>query len=378
MQPDIAHKNGRGVWLYKWRFATASQISSQRPFFADAGIRHWNASSSRIRTSRSDELADSVIPCSHPALIQRASLKEQISRRCCKCAPSLWDVQVSLACWWHSRWVCVMLGKIPCWCCAQWDWLLSLLEFQPCLSALIDSFLFRERLCPSGPVRKKQWGRGFEQPVTSELTPAQYPRASPSPHREHLPVFFTQHGQHPSAAASDMISFGVSDNKLDDSLSLAASDAEELSGSMTDPALLPSSASRNARLRADEELICIMTKAVNELELELPPPEEPSRSRLDKWFLPGHHQALRQCSSPFFPKVHDELMKSWRAPCQMRFAFEGVAYQYKVLPFGLSLAPRTFTRCMDAALSPLRQMGICMLNYLGDWLILAQSQAVLT
>ncbi len=39
----------------------------------------------------------------------------------------------------------------------------------------------------------------------------------------------------------------------------------------------------------------------------------------------------------------------------LRFAFEGVAYQYTVLPFGLSLAPRTFTRCMDAALSPLRQ-----------------------
>ncbi len=62
----------------------------------------------------------------------------------------------------------------------------------------------------------------------------------------------------------------------------------------------------------------------------------------------------------------------------MRFAFEGVAYQYTVLPFGLSLAPRTFTRCMDAALSPLRQMGIRILNYLDDWLILAQSEAVLT
>ncbi len=61
----------------------------------------------------------------------------------------------------------------------------------------------------------------------------------------------------------------------------------------------------------------------------------------------------------------------------LRFAFEGVAYQYKVLPFGLSLAPRTFTRCMDAALSPLRQMEIRILNYLDDWLILAQSQAVL-
>ncbi len=62
----------------------------------------------------------------------------------------------------------------------------------------------------------------------------------------------------------------------------------------------------------------------------------------------------------------------------LRFAFKGVVYQYKVLPFGLSLAPRTFTRCMHAALSPLRQMGIRILNYLNDWLILAQSEAVST
>ncbi len=119
-----------------------------------------------------------------------------------------------------------------------------------------------------GPVRKKQRGRGFKQLVTSELTPAQCPRASPTPQREHLHVLFTQHDQHPNAAASDMISFGVSENELDDSLSLAASDAEELSGSVTDPALLPTSASRNARLRADEELIHVMTKAINELGLE--------------------------------------------------------------------------------------------------------------
>ncbi len=46
----------------------------------------------------------------------------------------------------------------------------------------------------------------------------------------------------------------------------------------------------------------------------------------------------------------------------LRFAFEGVAYQYTVLPFGLSLAPRTFTKCMDVALSPLRRMGIRILN----------------
>ncbi len=62
----------------------------------------------------------------------------------------------------------------------------------------------------------------------------------------------------------------------------------------------------------------------------------------------------------------------------LRFTFKGVAFQYKVLSFGLPLAPSTFTRCMDAAFSHLRQMGIRILNYLDDWLIPAQSQVVLT
>ncbi len=61
----------------------------------------------------------------------------------------------------------------------------------------------------------------------------------------------------------------------------------------------------------------------------------------------------------------------------LRFAFKGVAYQYTVLPFGLSLTPRTFTKCMDTARSPLRQMRIRILNYLDDWLILAQSEVEL-
>ncbi len=99
---------------------------------------------------------------------------------------------------------------------------------------------------------------------------------------------------------------------MDDSLSLAASDTEELWGSVTDPTLLPPSSSRNARFRMAEELIRIMTKAVNELGLEWSLPKEPSRSRLDEWFLTGHDQAQR--SSPFFPKVYDELTKSWHAP----------------------------------------------------------------
>ncbi len=63
-------------------------------------------------------------------------------------------------------------------------------------------------------------------------------------------------------------------------------------------------------------------------------------------------------------------------PCHrkfLRFAFGGKAYQYRVLPFGLELSPRTFTKCVDAALVLPRLQGIRIMNYIDDWLILAQS-----
>ncbi len=41
----------------------------------------------------------------------------------------------------------------------------------------------------------------------------------------------------------------------------------------------------------------------------------------------------------------------------LRFAFGGKACQHCVLPFGLALAPQTFTKSMDAALAPIVAPG---------------------
>lgn len=58
----------------------------------------------------------------------------------------------------------------------------------------------------------------------------------------------------------------------------------------------------------------------------------------------------------------------------LRFAFEGKAYQFKVLPFGISLAPRVFTRFVAAALAPLQGEGMRIFPYLDDWLICSSSR----
>ncbi len=55
----------------------------------------------------------------------------------------------------------------------------------------------------------------------------------------------------------------------------------------------------------------------------------------------------------------------------LRFAFGGRVYQYRVLPFSLALT--LCTKCVDAALAPLGLQSFRIMNYIDDWLILAQS-----
>ncbi|ROL48618.1 hypothetical protein DPX16_0311 [Anabarilius grahami] len=188
-------------------------------------------------------------------------------------------------------------------------------------SAFFRSDTDRALLSPSSrePARKRQRGRPVQRPELSELTSAQCPRASPSPSREQSPVLFSRPEQRPSADASDFVSFGGSDDELpDDSVSLAASEPEHWVGESDDPTPLPLLEPIDHSAGMDGKLFRVLSKAVEELDLEWAPLEEPSRSRLDEWFLPGRRQAPRQRSAPFFPEVHEELAKSWRAPYSAR------------------------------------------------------------
>ena len=58
----------------------------------------------------------------------------------------------------------------------------------------------------------------------------------------------------------------------------------------------------------------------------------------------------------------------------LRFTAGGKTWQFRVLCFGLSTAPQVFTRVMVPVSGFLHQLGIRMLRYLDDWLILASSQ----
>ena len=58
----------------------------------------------------------------------------------------------------------------------------------------------------------------------------------------------------------------------------------------------------------------------------------------------------------------------------LHFSFQGSHYQYNRLPLGYSLAPRTFSKCVETALRPMHVTGIRVLFYLGDLLLMARSK----
>ena len=59
----------------------------------------------------------------------------------------------------------------------------------------------------------------------------------------------------------------------------------------------------------------------------------------------------------------------------LRFIFEGKMYQFRVLPFGLSVSPYVFTRVLKSVLSHVCRQGIRVHAYLDDWLQPSVSEA---
>lgn len=65
----------------------------------------------------------------------------------------------------------------------------------------------------------------------------------------------------------------------------------------------------------ESELICVLSRDVEDLYLEWAAPEEPAHGLLDEWFLKVHRQpSSRQQPARFLPTVHDKLTKTWQAP----------------------------------------------------------------
>jgi hypothetical protein len=58
----------------------------------------------------------------------------------------------------------------------------------------------------------------------------------------------------------------------------------------------------------------------------------------------------------------------------LSFKHEGVVYQYKPLPFGISVAPRIFFKLMRFALEPLRKQGIRLVYFLDDVCLLVKAK----
>jgi hypothetical protein len=61
----------------------------------------------------------------------------------------------------------------------------------------------------------------------------------------------------------------------------------------------------------------------------------------------------------------------------LRFAFHGKSYQFRVLPFGLSTAPRVFTKVLAPVVGYLHQQGVHLYPYLDDCLLVEKTPDML-
>ena len=90
---------------------------------------------------------------------------------------------------------------------------------------------------------------------------------------------------------------------------------------------------------------------------------------ISKMLAPGDYLTSVDLSDAFF---HVGIASSDRR--YLRFLWDQRAYQYRVLPFGLSLSPWIFTKTVRPLLKWARRKGIRITAYLDDFLVMASSK----
>ncbi len=90
---------------------------------------------------------------------------------------------------------------------------------------------------------------------------------------------------------------------------------------------------------------------------------ETARS-IQEALLPGEYVISIDLKDAYF---HIPIHPKFRR--YLRFYFQGVVYQFRVLPFGINIAPSVFTRVIEAVSCPLRKSGIKLHTYIDDWLL---------
>jgi hypothetical protein len=83
----------------------------------------------------------------------------------------------------------------------------------------------------------------------------------------------------------------------------------------------------------------------------------------------GHWMASLDLKDAYF---HIPIRPDFRQ--FLRFEFLGKVYQFKVLPFGLSTAPRVFTKILAPVIGMLHHQGVYIYPYLDDCLVVAKSK----
>ena len=86
---------------------------------------------------------------------------------------------------------------------------------------------------------------------------------------------------------------------------------------------------------------------------------------------PGDWATSLDLKDAYFHVLIHHTDRKW-----LRFAWGNKVFQFRALPFGLSLAPWVFTRVVRAFCSKARLEGLRVRDYLDDWLLLAPSKEV--